>query len=129
MKKEMLIVVGIISIIILAHVISQNCVEVFFESISDDLDNIENKIINETFVKEELENDIKVTQNKWKSKYDFFACFIEHDELEKVQTQFISIRANIHVDAFDTSVDEIEKCQFIIKHIEEKDSLKIVNIF
>ena len=60
---------------------------------------------------------------------DFFACFIEHDELEKVHTQLISIDANLKVEDYDKSIDEIEKCKFILKHIEEKDSLTIVNIF
>ncbi|MBR2240501.1 MAG: DUF4363 family protein [Clostridia bacterium] len=129
MKKELFIVAIIVIIIISFHAISQIYVQGFFDNISKDLDNVENKILNEDIKKEELESEINNIQEKWNKKYDYFACFIEHDELEKVQTQFISIEANIKVEDFDKSVDEIEKCKFIIKHIEEKDSLKIVNIF
>lgn len=128
MKKEILIIVGIIAVIITAHAVSQVYTQNFFESICNDLDKIEEKIISDDYENEETSADIEDVINKWNSKYDIFACYIEHDELEKVKTQLISIKANIKVDDFDKSVDEIEKCKFILKHIEEKDSLKFVNI-
>ena len=129
MKKEIIIIITIIITIIIAHAISQNYVLKFFKSISDDLDIIQEKIMSEEYEQEGLKKDINSIQKKWNEKYDIFACFVEHDELEKVQTQLISIEANIKVEDYDKSVDEIERCKFILKHIEEKDSFKIVNIF
>ena len=129
MKKEIIIIITIIITIIIAHAISQNYVQKFFKSISDDLDIIQEKIMSEEYEQEGLKKDINSIQKKWNEKYDIFACFVEHDELEKVQTQLISIEANIKVEDYDKSVDEIERCKFILKHIEEKDSFKIVNIF
>jgi len=129
MKKEIFIIVFIILLIVIFHIVTQKNTESFFESISDDLSNLEDTVLSENFEKDQLEKDINELQDKWKSKYDFFACFIEHDELEKVHTQLISIDANLKVEDYDKSIDEIEKCKFILKHIEEKDSLKIVNIF
>ena len=129
MKKELLIIFIIVVIIVIAHSVTQVYTQKFFNTISEDLDRIEEKIFNSDFTDEELKENIENTTNKWKEKYDFIACFIEHDELEKVQTQLISIRANILVGDYDKSIDETEKCKFILKHIEEKDSLKIINIF
>ena len=129
MKKEIIIVFVILIIIVVGHIITQNHTNDFFDNISKDLDKIEEKIYNNSFDGEKLEKEIRKIMEKWNIKYDYFACYIEHDELEKVQTQLISIRANIMVGDYDKSVDEIERCKFILKHIEEKDSLKVINIF
>lgn len=129
MKKEIIIIFSIIIFIIIAHAFTQTYTQNFFDLISEDLNNIEEKIFDEEINQKELEEDIKKVQEKWHDKYNYFACYVEHDELEKVETQLLSIAANIKVGDFDKSVDEIEKCKFIIKHIEDKDSLKIVNIF
>ena len=129
MKKEIIIIAVIIIVIVIAHAASQIYVNNFFKSISDDLNNIEDKIFSQKFEQEDLKMQINNIQEKWNKKYDFFACFIEHDELEKVQTQLISIEANIKVEDYDKGIDEIERCKFILKHIEEKDSFKVVNIF
>ncbi|MCR5146294.1 MAG: DUF4363 family protein, partial [Clostridia bacterium] len=95
----------------------------------EDLKAMESKILEKNYNKEELQDDIKKINDRWKKKYDLFAIYIEHDELEKVQTQLISIDANIKVEGYDRAVDEIEKCDFILTHIENKDSFKIINIF
>ncbi len=129
MKKEIFIIFVIIIGIIVADIVTQKYTNRFFESISDELTEMENIMISKNIDNEDLKNRIENIQKEWKSKYKVFACFIEHDELEKVQTQLISINANIKVEDYDKSIDEIEKCIFILKHIEEKDSLKLQNIF
>ena len=129
MKKEIIIIIFIISLITILHIFTQNESGDFFESISEDLTNLEDRILSEQPQKEELEKMIDELEDKWRSKYEIHACFIEHDELEKVSTQLVSISADIRVQDYGKSVDEIEKCKFILKHIQDKDSLKIVNIF
>lgn len=129
MKKELIIIGIIIIVIITAHAVTQIYTQNFFDMVSKDLDNIEEKIFSQNFNQDEINDEIQNVKNKWRKKYDYFACFVEHDELEKVETQLISITTNAKVEDYDKCVDEIEKCKFIIKHIEDKDSLKIVNIF
>lgn len=129
MKKEIIICSVILLAIIIFHAITQTTSQNYFDNISDELDGIEEKLLSNQVEKVDLENDIDSILNKWRANYGYYACFIEHDELEKVQTQLISIRANIKTGDYKKSVDESEKCRFILKHIEDKDSLKIVNIF
>lgn len=129
MKKEIIIIILIIVLITILHVITQKTSGDFFEDISEDLTNLEDEILAGQTSNEELENKINEIYDKWRTRYDIHACFIEHDELEKVSTQLISISADIKVKNYDRSVDEIDKCKFILKHIQDKDALKIVNIF
>ena len=79
MKKEIFIIVFIILLIVIFHIVTQKNTESFFESISDDLSDLEDTVLSENFEKDELVKDINELQDRWKSKYDFFACFIEHD--------------------------------------------------
>lgn len=129
MKKEIVIIIGIVVVIIVLHAGTQIYTNNYFDNIKEDLDIMENKILQNNYNKEELQNDINNINDRLKKKYDLFAIYIEHDELEKVQTQLISIDADIKVENYDRAVDEIEKCKFILTHIENKDSFKIINIF
>ena len=129
MKKEIIIIISIVVLITTLHAITQKTSGDFFESISEDLTNLEEDILSGQRSKDELEKTISEIHDKWKTKYDIHACFIEHDELEKVSTQIFSISADIKVQNYDRSIDEIDKCKFILKHIQDKDALKIVNIF
>lgn len=129
MKKEIIIVVIIVILIFVGHILTQNYTKVFFDDISTELEKIEEKIYKDDIENSNLDKEIEHIQEKWKSKYDIFAYFIEHDELEKVETQLIAINANIRVKDYDKSIEELEKCKFILEHIKDKDSLKLVNIF
>ncbi|MBR2787103.1 MAG: DUF4363 family protein [Clostridia bacterium] len=129
MKKEFIIVGSIIIFITVINILSQWYVNNFFDAIINDINSIEEKIMKNDFESGELEANINDVMSKWWERYDFFACFLEHDELEKVEIQMIAINANIAIGDYGKGVDEIEKCKFILKHIEKKDSLKVVNIF
>lgn len=129
MKRDLTIIITIIILIIIAHAITQVYTQNFFDSLSDDLKELENRIMEENISKEEAKQTIENIEGKWRNKYDIFAYFTEHDELEKVQTQLVSIKANIEMEQYNRAVDEIEKCRFILRHIENKDSLRLVNIF
>lgn len=129
MKKEIIIVVIIVILIIIGHIITQNYTKKFFENISVSLEKIEEKIDNDNIEEQNLKNELYDIQEKWNEKYDILAYYIEHDELEKVETQLISMNANIKVQDYDKTIEELEKCKFILEHIKDKDSLKLVNIF
>lgn len=128
MKKEIFIICIIIIFITILHIVTQEYTEKFFSSISIELDKLEESILSQNNT-DEIDKEIDELQEKWISKYNLLACFIEHDELEKVQTALISIDANYKVKQYGRCIDEIEKCKFILEHIKNKDSLKITNVF
>lgn len=129
MRKEIIVVIVIIILIIIGHIVTQNYTKNFFDELCGDLQSIEDSIYSGNIDDSSLKNDIYKVEEKWKEKYDVFACYIEHDELEKVQTQLIAIKANIETGEYDKSVEKIETCMFVLQHIEDKDSFKLVNIF
>ena len=129
MRKEFIIIITILILIIISHIVTQNYTKNFFDDISKELQKIEDKVLNANIDGDSLKNDINIVQEKWEENYDVCACYIEHDELEKVQTQLVGIKANIETKEYDKCVEKIESCKFVLKHIEDKDSFELVNIF
>lgn len=128
MKKEIIIVIVIVTLIIIGHIFTQNYINEFFNDICYKLDEIEENINNngESSI---LDSKISNIQEKWNNKFNIIAIFVEHDELEKVETHLITIKADIDTKEYNKCIEEIEKCKFVLKHISDKDALKIVNIF
>ena len=71
-------------------------------------------------------NDI---EDMWNKKYKTLAIFIEHDELEKIETYLVSLRGLIEIKDYKTGINELNKSIFILEHIADKYDFSIVNIF
>ena len=54
---------------------------------------------------------------------------IEHDELEKVHLYIVGIDSNINTDEYSQAIGELDKCAYILEHIEDKYSVNLDNIF
>ena len=79
---------------------------------------------------EKIKKEIREYEEKnGKMPKEKLAYYIEHDELEKVETQIYAIKGFCEVEKYDEILPEAEKCSFILKHIEEKTKLSVKNIF
>ena len=139
LKKEIiliiLIVVGISILEFLTSYISKNSVE----EVSNRLDEIV-KIIE---ISIDLEKDGKLTdesennmkniicdfKNEWYKKQEKLSLFVEHDELEKVTEKVIVLEENVKNEEYETALEHSAEFRFWLQHFEEKEKLKIKNIF
>ena len=139
MKKELIICLSIIILIIVVNAITQNytkaCVSKMNEKIGEvkqtayENINIEKRSSSIEPNSEEIERKISNLENIWNEFQEKLAYYIEHDELEKVETQIYAIKGSCEVKKYDEILPEAEKCSFILKHIEEKTKLSVKNIF
>lgn len=108
----------------------QKYVENVFEPINNTLDEIANNLNEENEInnKDELKNKMSEVDKLWDSKFKTMACFLEHDELEKVKTQFVVVDSAIEVNDKENAYEEINKAKYIIEHIKQKIRLSINNI-
>lgn len=108
----------------------QRYVKQVFEPINYMLDEIANKLDEENEInnKEELKNKMGEVDNLWDSKFKKMACFLEHDELEKVKTQLVVAKSAIEVNDRENAYEEINKAKYIIDHIKQKVNFSINNI-
>ncbi|MBR0350584.1 MAG: DUF4363 family protein [Clostridia bacterium] len=90
----------------------------------DDNKNEENKKLYQK-AKEQIENIHK----KWDEKYNILAFYLEHNELEKIETELTGLRASIETEEYDQAVNELDKAVYLLKHVDEKNRLSWKNIF
>lgn len=136
MLKESIICIAILTSIFIGNYCTQNYTKTSVTELSNMLDNLEEVVeenINHETEKEEQENIVKNKSqelyNNWKQRYAKLAYFIEHDELEKVESEIVSLKGNINVKEYGEVESQIEKTKFILKHIEEKYKFNLQNIF
>lgn len=127
MKKEIIICIVVVSLVIILNVITEKHTNKTMEEITEDLTSIRKELISKD--ERNLENDINNVLNKWLEKSDALAYYIEHDELEKVELYIREVNANIETKEYNMAIQALDSCNFIIAHIKEKYKFSFQNIF
>lgn len=142
MKKEAIICIVIVLAIVIGNIITQKYtlksveetsknLQELRENLSTELGNKNEKI--DIKEKEEISSKInekkEKTNNDWKTRYKKLAYFIEHDELEKVNTNFIEMNSFIETEEYADAIGELDKSIFVLKHIQDKYDFNLENIF
>lgn len=127
MKKELIICIGIMILIIIGNIITQNYTKECVSHMNEKLYNLKEASINEN--KSNVNCEIKELEEKWKVVKQKLSYYLEHDELEKVETQIFNMKGLYEIEQYREIVPEIEKCVYILEHIRDKTTLNIKNIF
>ena len=134
MKKETIICIIIVIVIVIGNIITQKYTNQSVESLSYDLENLKTKIIGKVEkkddkTKEELSEDVDKVMKNWESRHDKLAYYIEHNELEKVEDNLTGLNSLVSSEEYADAIKELDKCVFILRHIEEKYAFNLQNIF
>lgn len=129
MKKELIICSCIVIAIIIGHIITQGYTKEVVFYMNEELKNLKEELLQEEVDTEKIAGQITKIREQWAEKYQKLAYFIEHDELEKVETELTSLQANIEIEEYKQGIPDLQKCIFILNHIKDKSSLQIKNIF
>ncbi len=78
---------------------------------------------------EKVNKDIENINQNWREKFETLAYFIEHDELEKVDTNLTGLKSFVETEEATDAISELDKSVFILKHIEDKNMINLKNIF
>ena len=135
-KKEIIIITVIIILIIIVHVVTQNYTRNNVATINEKISNFQEvaRKLDESEQedeerKKELLKDVKDLRTEWQKINSNMAFYIEHDELEKVNTSLILSEGYLSMSEYGQGVSELENCKYILQHIQDKESLKIINLF
>ena len=129
MRKEWIICIVVIFIVLVANIVTQNYTKDSVEYMDKKLKALKETLLKEEVEKEKVQEEMDDVMKDWKKRYEKLAYFIEHDELEKVETELTSLKANIRVEQYKEGVPDLDKSIFILDHIKEKFKLNIKNIF
>lgn len=131
MIKELIISIIIVIFIFIGNAFTEGYTKKSVNETSEYLAELRKELI-----KDENEIDIEIVKEKikyiheeWDMKYEKLAYYIEHDELEKVETELTGVRGYIEKEEYSEAVPEIDKSMFILEHIKEKTAFNLKNIF
>lgn len=129
MYKELVISIVIIVAIVLLDVGTLKYTNMAIDETIKELSEIK-----ETMKNSDNDHDKTITRvneiyEKWNNYHDKLAFFIEHDELEKVETDFVAAKSYLKNKQYDLADAEIEKTIFVLEHISDKYDLNLENIF
>ena len=129
MKKEIIITVIIVIAIFVTSFFTQNYTKKSISEINDKLENLKTNIMIESKNNDELMDEINTIYNKWEEKYNKLTFYLEHTELEKVNTELKLIKGFLEVKEENQSIPEIENCLYILEHLKDKQTFNLKNIF
>ena len=124
MIKKVIISIIIIVGVILLNIITQGYTNKTSNEIRDNLTKIKNR------VDEENIKEIAIYINKqWELKQKILSYYIEHNELEKISKSLVSMNSYFETGDNSSAIAELEEASFLLKHIENKYSFNLQNVF
>ena len=127
MYKEMIISVILVILIFIGDFITQKYTKDTVSSLIDEFGKLKQSLINAS--KEDCEIEVNEIEQKWDKAHDKLAYYIEHDELEKVETNLTSCKSLAETENYDLAISELEKTVFVLNHITDKYAFNLENIF
>lgn len=127
MLKETVICIIIVIGIFGLELFTQNFTEKTVSEVTGIFARLKENISNQDI--EQINNEIKNIDSKWEEMHEKLAYYIEHDELEKVETAIVTMKSYIETEDFSSAMAELEEGKFVLEHIQEKNSFNLQNIF
>lgn len=127
MFKEILIIIVVIVLVVSLDVISNNYTKSAVEELSKELNILRIEVLEEN--QEKVKNQMQTVKDKWAEKYNVMAYYIEHDELEKVETELVRLAADIDMGEYKHCINELDTAIFILEHIQQKEEFDLKSIF
>lgn len=127
MLKEIIISLTVIISIILLNWYLQNYTKNSASEINNQLNELKQGLENKD--ENNIEEKLNQIKENWSEQYSVLAMFIEHDELEKVETNLVNLDGYIEIKDYDKGIIEINKSVFSLNHIAEKYDFSLINVF
>jgi len=127
MYKEVIIIFVVVALVIGLDVISNNYLKEAVEELSNKLNELRVPILGGN--QKEAQKQMKEIKEIWSEKFNVLAYYIEHDELEKVETELVKLAADIDMEEYKHCINELNTSIFILEHIGQKEKFDIMSIF
>ena len=127
MYKEIIIIIVVVTLVVTLDVTFNNYTKIAVEELSKELDILRIEILEEN--DKNAQEQMKNIKEKWRKKYNIMAYYIEHDELEKVETELVRLSADIDMKEYKHCINELETSIFILQHIQQKERIDLKSIF
>ena len=128
MKREAIITISIVMLILSAEWLTQKYTHKAFAEIEENLIQLKEEILQTNANNSQLIEKTEQISELWESKQENLSYYVEHNELEKVNTQIVLIKGYLESDSPQDAIPDLEEGLYIIEHIKEKEAFKLKNI-
>lgn len=129
MYKELVISIIIVVMIVTLDICTQKYTNKAINEINERLSEIRDNIRSENINGAEISKKINDVYQQWLRYHEKLVYYIEHNELEKVETDFVTCKSYIESEDYDLAIAELEKTMFVLQHINDKYKFNLENIF
>lgn len=129
MLREFVICIVIIIVILFGNNVTENYTKESVEHTSKSLNQLREEIKKDNISNDVAKQQIIKIHDEWNDRHNKLAYYIEHDELEKVETDLTALKSYIETEEYEEAISELDKGVFVLKHIEEKNEFNLQNIF
>ena len=129
MYKELIISIIIVILIIGLDIGTQKYANNAVQETINSLYNIKDKTKEVNRNDDEILTQTSDLYSSWLNQHRKLAIFIEHDELEKVDTAIVSAKSYIQTEDYSSAASEFDVGKFVLEHIQEKYKFNLVNVF
>ena len=127
MYKEIITIIIIVITVLIGHFITQNFTKKNVKLLTNELSILEENLKQQA--NSEADEQIDKIQFKIDEVHHKLSYYIEHDEIEKVETCFTACKSLIKTKDYNLAINEIEKTIFVLNHMTDKYSFSLDNIF
>lgn len=128
MWREATIIIVILVLLFVGNYLTQSNTTKSVEIMTQELQSLKEDMM-EHQNKQQIEKKMEESMDKWHKIDETMAYYIEHDELEKVETGLTGLKASLAVEDYEAGVVELEKAIYLLEHIKEKQVFSFINIF
>ena len=127
MYKEITIIIIIILAVFIGDFITQKYTKENVESLTNELNELKQNIINNSSYN--AKDKTKIIQSKIDNSHHKLSYYLEHNEIEKIETTFTSCKSFVETEDYKEAICEVEKTIFLVNHLTDKYSFDLDNIF
>lgn len=132
MTKELWISIIIVVVILIGDIFTTKYTNKSIETTTHSLSEIRKEMEKEN--KEDIDADklkeqIKNIRDDWNKRHKKLAIYIEHDELEKIETDLAGLNGYLDKEEYGDSMAQLDISVYVLEHIKNKTVLSLINIF
>ncbi len=131
MIKELIISIVIVALIIFGDIFTINYTNQSVSEATNALAEMRTEIEkqDEEIDVQKVKTQIGNIRNKWNQRHKSLAVYIEHDELEKIETNLSGLHGYIEKEEYSDAMAQLDMSVYVLEHIRNKTKLSLINIF
>ena len=127
MYKEIIISVVIIVLVFFGDIFTINYTKKTVSELCNDIYKLKQAL--EENNNETITSSLQELEEHIKTVHQSLAYYIEHDEIEKVETNFTECKSHVENHQYNFAISKLDITVYVLEHITDKYSFNLENIF